>query len=148
MQPGQVFVSAQDATVPQQPVFTPNLPPNVAPGQVNVSSGRRKLPVQKPVLMGLIAVLVIGLGYAAYWFGYKTNSSLVYSQALSNTGKGYNKLIDYVDKQSAAKSQGYVGSGSFRYKSAGMAADGNIDFKGNDKNSALSFDIGAVGQRV
>ena len=103
-----------------------------------VGGGRSK----KPLVFGLLAAVVLIGGAAAFYFGYYNNPSVVYSQSLGNTGKGYNKLIDYIDKQSTAKYKGYTASGTYKVDSGSFTTDGKLNLKGDDKKSQLTFDVG------
>lgn len=135
------FVGADVAAQSDDKVFTPAMPDGSGPkkGRFNFKS--------KPVIAGMV-VLVLGIGFAAYYFGYKTNPSVIYSQSLKNTAKGYDKLIEYVDKESKANYKGSIGTGSYAIKSDGSTMDGKIAFKSDDKNGELTFDIGLEGTRV
>lgn len=134
------FVGSDNTLPPSNNIFTPQMPMEPAP--------KRKFRfLSKPVLAGFV-VLLLGIGFAAYYFGYKHNPSVIYSQSLSNSAKGYDKLVSYVDEQSKAKSSGTVGTGSFKLKSEGFSTDGKIAFKSDNKNSELSFDVGLVGARL
>ncbi len=135
------FVGADLASQPNDKVFTPAMP-----GTNNTKKRRFRLK-SKPALAGLV-VLVIGIGFAAYYFGYKTNPSVVYSQSLKNTAKGYDKLIEYVDKESKANYKSSTGTGTFEIKSGGNSTDGKIALKSDDKNGELTFDIGLEGTRI
>lgn len=94
----------------------------------------------------MLAVIVLGL--LAYKFAYLNNPSVIYSQALANTGKGYNKLIDYTDAQAKADYKGFKGDGSYSFKTSGFSSDGSISYKGDTDNSELTFDIGLAATRV
>jgi hypothetical protein len=102
---------------------------------------------RKVIVPVVSAVVVLGAA-AAFYFGYWMSPSVIYSQALSNTGKGYDKLIDYADKQSKVQPKGYTGSGSYKIVSEGTTIDGKINFKSNNKNADLAVDLGASGMRV
>lgn len=135
------FVGGNVGAQANEKVFQPKMPDGSGPKKKRFSFK------SKPVLAG-IAVLILGAAFAAYYFGYKTNPSVIYSQSLSNTAKGYDKLIEYVDKESKANYKGSTGTGSFVIKSAGYSTDGKIAFKSDDKNGELSFDVGLEGTRV
>jgi type II secretory pathway pseudopilin PulG len=134
---------------------TPTDGPQPAAGGQNVgltpttlsmpAGNKRKFPKWLP-LSGAGAVFLAVL--AGFYFGYYVNPSLIYSQALANSGKGYNKLVDYVDLQSQAKYKGSEGQGNFTYKSKSFNTDGSINFKGDDKNGEFAFDVGTGTGRV
>jgi len=99
-------------------------------------------------VIAAIAVVVLLGGVAAYYFGYHMNPSVIYSQSLKNTGKGYDKLINYADQQSNAHYKGYTASGSYKVNSKSFTTDGQIAFRGDDANSQLTFDVGTGTGRV
>lgn len=128
------------------PVFAaPN--PAAAPPVPPASKGPRWWK-SKRFLVPVVATLLILGGAAAYYFGYYMNPSLIYSQSLKNTGKGYDKLIDYIDTQSQSKNKSYTGNGSYAYKSADFSTDGRVAFKADGTNGELTFDVGAGITRV
>ncbi len=137
-----VMVGGGFAPDPGAPVSFSDTPAaGVAPGG---AAPRRFSP--KLLIGGLAALVVIG-GGLAYYFGYYMNPSVIYSQSLSNTGKGYDKLINYVDAQSQLKNQSYTGSGNISYDSSSFSADGKMTVRGDDNNGELTLDIGADGSR-
>ena len=136
---GGAFVGADVTAQPNDKVFTPSMPGSPKKRKFSFKS--------KPVIAGFV-VLLIGVGFAAYYFGYKTNPSVIYSQSLKNTAKGYDKLIEYVNNESKANYKGTSGTGSFQIKSGDYSTDGKIAFKSDDKNGELSFDVGLEGTRV
>lgn len=123
--------------------------PAPAPGPAAAGAGPRglKLRLTKPVIGVIAAVLVVG-GAAAFYFGYYTNPSVIYSKSLQNTGKGYDKLVQYADKQSQLHYKAFVGDGSFKVKGEGFATDGKINFKGDENNGELTFDLGLGATRL
>lgn len=124
---------------PSAQIFTP-----VAPSASGTSG--RKLPLK--LIIPAITVVILLIGAAIFYFGYYTNPAVIYAQSLSNTGKGYDRLVDYADKQAEAYNKGYTGSGSYKFESSGTSVDGKIAFKSAAGNSDTSFDIGANGIRV
>jgi hypothetical protein len=139
--PATAFVGSDVLAGPDRKAFTPIIP--IAGAQPKRSFSFRSKPV-----IGGAAVLVLLIGFAAYYFGYKTNPSVIYKQSLSNSSKGYDKLVSYIDKQSTVKYKGTTGSGSFSYKSGSFSTDGNLDLKSDNNNAQLKFDIGLVGSRL
>lgn len=151
--PGQVIGGSFDS--PPQPV---GLPPSMptAPVQPNMSfsAGSPSMPAQpvpaapasrrspRPFIIALVVIILLGAGSAAAYFGYYMNSSVILSQSLSRTGKGYDKLISYVDQQSKANYKGSTASGTYNLKSAGFSTDGNISFKNDGTNSDTNFSVG------
>jgi hypothetical protein len=116
-----------------------------ATGNPVVGSGKRR--ISKPILAVIVAGVVV-IGAAAYYFGYYNSPAVIYSSSLKNTAKGYDKLINYAQAQSKLNYKSTTGSGSFSFKNGETAADGKLNFKGDDNNSQLTFDVGAAGTRV
>lgn len=112
------------------------------------ASGRK---ISKRMLIPIIAAstfLVLAGGAAAFYFGYYMNPSVIYSQSLGDTGKGYDKLVTYADQQSKLGIKGYTGSGSYQYKGSDSSVDGKVVFKASGDNSDVAFDVGTSGVRV
>lgn len=111
-------------------------------------SGKR---ISKRLLIPIVAAsafLVLIGAAAAFYFGYYMNPSVIYSQSLGDTGKGYDRIVNYADQESKLKIKGYTGSGSYDYQTSGTTVDGKIAFKGSGDNSDLAFDVGTQGVRV
>lgn len=103
---------------------------------------------KKPLFMGLAAAGVVVVGAAIYYFGYYANPSVVYSQSLKNTGKGYEKLVDYLDAESKLNYKGATGEGSYKLGSGGFATDGKLSFRNNGSDSDFTLDVNAGASRV
>ena len=140
---GQPHVGNFEAPVnsPASPMFgdASNQPPIV------LSASKKRWP--KLVAIAAVAVLLIG-GGAAFYFGYYMNSSVILSQSLGNTGKGYTKLVDYFNTQSKAGYKGSTGSGSYNFKSGTTTTDGKLSFQTDGSNSDTTFDVGLAITRV
>lgn len=122
---------------------TPDVPPELAV----TPSPSQKRRFKWPVIVGIIVLALIA-GYAAYYFGYKTNPSVIYSQSLKNTAKGYDKLVNYVNDQSKADYKGSTGTGSFSSKSSSFSTDGQMTFNTNGGNAEGSFNVGLGATRL
>lgn len=112
------------------------------------SSGPSRSGLPKKFLIPALVIVVLLAGSAAAYFGYYQNPSVIYSQSLSNTGKGYDKLVDYLDQQSKSDTKGYTGSGTYSIKSSGYSTDGDISYKSDGKNTDMTFDVGLDVTRV
>jgi hypothetical protein len=110
------------------------------------ASSRRMPP--KKILIPIIAVLVLLVGGATWYFGYYMNPSVIYKQSMKNTGKGYDKLVSYVDQQQNLANQGYTGSGSYKVEAGDFSTDGKVALKSNSDDSQLTFDVGLGVTRV
>lgn len=134
------FVGSDMASPEGTRPFIPTMP--------NQQDRRRRLSLKsKPVLAGVVILILVGI-FAGYWFGYKNNPSVIYSQTMKGMAKGYDKLIEYADKQSQAKYKGTVGEGSFSVNVGGSSSDGKINYKSDDKSGQLTFDLGIAGSRI
>ena len=136
-------MSTSAATLINSPQPTPG--GSAAPMPPTAKQGR-KFP--KVAVFGSAAGLLLALGSAGYYFGYYQNSAVVYSQSLGNTGKAYTKLIDYADVASAIHFKGYVGEGTYKFKSGDTTTDGKLSFMGDGSNSDTKFDVGLGVTRV
>ncbi len=158
-----------DSTVP--PTVTPTQPmpstpepvvptPSTAPGVVGPAAS--SVPASKPPLGGgkklfgkigvipaaVIAAFVLIGGTSAAYFGFvlPNQPDNIWKTALSNTAKGYDKLVEYADDQKDVK--GGKVKGTFKFESRDVVVDGNIDGAYDDKSSNVKLDAGAAGTRV
>jgi len=132
------------------PVFT-SPEPVVAGGTVSTAKPGGKfggLRSKKAWLIGLGVAVLLGGSASAYYFGYYMKPSTVLSQSLSNSGKGYDKLVNYFDAQSKVNYKGSVISGSYKVTASGTTADGYFNIKSDGDNSDSTLDVGAAGTRV
>jgi hypothetical protein len=131
----------------------PSIPPNATvlqpqPTDPAFPAGDGNRGPNKKLIGAVAAVLVLLIGGAIWYFGYFMNPSTIYSQSLGNTGKGYDKLVDYVDKQEKQAERGYTGSGTYKAKFGDFSTDGKVGLKGDSDNSELTFDVGLGVTRV
>ena len=139
-------VVAGDMSAPAGQMVTPQVTAGaMAPPSVS-SSKSRKLP--KKALIAVAGIILLALGGAGYYFGYYTNSSVVYGQSLSNAGKAYDKLVTYLDVQTKIGNKGYSGDGSYKIVSGDTTTDGKIAVKTDGTNSDTNFDVGLGVTRV
>jgi hypothetical protein len=145
--PVQPIVEAESAPTAFAPVISSGETVQAKPPVVRSKNPLKRLPKRAIVALGILLVLTIGC--LAFYFGFYANSSLLYKQALSNSGVAYNALIDYAKGQSstAAASSATI-AGSYSFKSTAVNVDGKINSKGDTKNSELTFDVGILGNRV
>ncbi len=94
-----------------------------------------------------IGVLVLLGGSTAAYFGYyvPSNPDKMWSKALSNTAKGYDKLAEYAAKNKGVK--GYSIKGSFK-SSGDIAADGTFDGSSSDDNGQYKGTLSATGLKM
>lgn len=127
------------STNPSDLIFTPPQP---------VKKSRLSfLRPSKKIFLPLVIVMIVGGGSAAAYFGYyvPTQPANVWSKALINTGKGYDKLSEYATTPKHTK--GLALKGSFKV-SGSVAADGNFGGASQNNNSQLSGTVSAAGLKV
>jgi hypothetical protein len=128
--------------VPVVGTFAPIANAGPSLGDVKPKRNRKKLSA-----LLLLAVLVLGGGGAsAYYVGYYDNSSLLYGQALSNTGKAYTKLISYIGGQAATNYKGTTGSGTYKIVDSGTDINGTLNFatNGGDSDTKVGVNLGVA----
>lgn len=148
--PGQVITS--DGPAPIQPAQIqpdisgmPAMPP--ASNMPVQPAPSRRLSA-KTFIIALIVLIALGGGAAAAYFGYYMNPSVILSQSLSRTGKGYDKLVNYVNQQSQIKYKGSIVNGTYNYKSGGFSTDGSLNIKDDGTNTDTTMDIGLAATRA
>lgn len=131
---------------PAQPTITVGGPGVAAPadGKKRFSGLRRKR-----VLLPAAALLVLLGGSAGAYFGYYTPNKPenVWRTALTNTGKGYDKLSAYAESQFNGETKGVKINGSFKL-SGSMAADGTFQGSSDGDNGQFSGSLSATGLKV
>lgn len=154
---GQVVVGGFDPSAAAQPI-TPlsavnNQSQGDTPGTEAVpappaaaNTPKRRQPSRR-VLAGITAVGVLLAG-VGFYFGYYTNPSTIYSQGLTNTGKGYDKLIDYSEEQAKQDYKGYAVDGSYSFDQEGGDADGSFSAKAYGQDGEYKIDLGVSGVRI
>jgi hypothetical protein len=166
-QVGQVFTpgSAMPSTPPpsthemvsaaptQTSISTPmqQLPPTqeaISGSSLQQNEKKKKgfKPSKKLALLVAIPLLAIGSGAAAY-VGYvvPNKPENVWRTALTNTGKGYDKLSQYATSKKDVK--GMSAKGSFKI-SGSLAADGSFSGMSDGKNGQLTGTTSAVGLKI
>jgi len=111
-----------------------------------VPAPRRRF-MRKRIMIPAVVILLAAI-LAGGYFGYYMNSSVILSQSLSRTGKGYNKLVDYFDTQSKTKYKGSTASGTYTLKAGSTSTDGSLDLKSSGANSDMTFNVGLGATRV
>jgi hypothetical protein len=111
-----------------------------------VSKKRNFKPSKKLVLIAAVPLLLLG-GSAAAYFGYyvPNKPANVWASALTNTGKGYDKITTYATAKKDVKSMN--ADGSFKL-SGSVASDGTFKGVSDGKNGELSGNISAAGLKV
>lgn len=149
-QPSQPYTQSSPfapASQQTQPSPASSYPANPNAGQ-NPQAARGGIGKNKKLLIGGIAgaLLLLG-GSAAAYFGVvlPNKPENVWKSAIENTGKGYDKLVDYADSQKDTK--GAKLDGKFKFEGAGTVADGTVNGKYDEKNSETKVTLGASGVR-
>lgn len=134
---------------------SPETSQSTAPGNTVIYSSAPNggtsngMPQRKPGKGRLLAIAgaaaVVVLGTAGYVFGFylPNKPENVFNTALTNTGKGYDELVAYLeDKEVQEKFNQTDTSGTFKLESASFSTDGSFKASGDDKNGTFSGDIG------
>lgn len=133
------------------PETSGGLPTN-GPASTAFVSGKNRMSRRNKVLIGAGAAAVVTLGVVGYAFGYylPNQPSNVYGRALSNTSKGYDKLIEYAgNKDLAKKFEAQEMNGTVNVTGDGASGDGSFEMKSDkDGNATMSGDFGMSGVRV
>ena len=113
-----------------------------------ISSDTQKPKTNKKfkLLLVLVIVIIVLLGGAAYaYFGYYMSPSTIWNDSLANTSSGYNKLVSYINTQSAVHYSGVNVNGSFNLQMGSNHSNGSLNFESYNKNSTASIklDLGA-----
>ena len=125
---------------PAPSVFSGGAVVGMAGPEPVMDGAKKRFP--KAALIGFAGLVIVGLAGAGYYFGYYTNSSVVYSQALGNTGKGITELSNRLTEQPKLAYKGYTGSGSYKVESDSFKTDGKMNFRADSSNSDTTFDVG------
>lgn len=104
--------------------------------------------LNKKLLLLILLPLLIVAGAAAFYFGYYNNPEMIFKRGLSNTGKGYDRLVSYVDEEAQKGYKSTIGTGSYEVDLPELKTDGDLGYKGNDRDGQLTFDIGLGSSRV
>jgi len=108
--------------------------------------GKFKSSKKMMFIFGGLALLIIGsLGF---YFGYYTNSSVIWTQSLADTGKAYSILLSSAQKQNLTAYKGSTTTGSFTLKGTGFSADGTLSAKTNQKNTDSTANIDVLGNKI
>jgi hypothetical protein len=122
----------------------------VASGSMLADQSKKTKRPKKLRVVAIVAIclLVLGGGAGAYFGYYLPNQpENLWRAALTNTGKGYDKISGYIN--SAKYDKGTKVDGSFKFNTSGLAADGNISGVSDDKNnSKYTGSISASGLKV
>jgi hypothetical protein len=103
-------------------------------------------PSKKIALLTMVPLLLVG-GVAGAYFGYyvPNKPENVWKSALTNTGKGYDKLSNYATAKKNV--QDMSAKGSFKI-SGTVAADGTFSGVSDGKNGQLTGSVSAVGMKI
>ena len=135
--PSGAFVGSDGAQLP----FTPQ---KFGLNQSSKSGLKGKFG-KKPII-ALIVVALLGIGFVAFWFGYYNNPTVVYSQAMKNTNKGYEKLIEYAKNEDGKNYKSASGTGKLNIKTQGTNITGTMNYKSSANNSQFNavVDLGVA----
>jgi len=136
---------ANDSLMSAQPIMSQ---PMVSGSSLQAEEEKKKgfRPSKKLALIALIPLLLIGATAGAYYGYYIPNKpENVWKTALTNTGKGYDKLSQYATAKKNV--QGMSAKGSFKV-SGSVAADGTFNGVSDGKNGQLTGSVSAVGMKI
>lgn len=121
---------------------------SMPPSGNGMSSKKGSAGKKKVLLISLIAGLFILGGSASAYFGYvvPNNPTNVWSKAMSNTSKGYDKLVEY-QEGNKDKTTTKI-DGTYNIAFGEMSADGSYSSEADQKNSKSRFDVGFMGNRI
>lgn len=155
---------SQDKSPDPNSFFQPSIPVEPAPEekgtfdgnlQHTISTSGSGTPPKKSInkknkvlFASLIGVALLFGGSASAYFGYVVPSKPenVWSKALSNTLKGYDKLTKY--QESNKDKTTYKIDGDYKISAGDYKTDGNYSFHTDQKDSKANFDLGIAGSRL
>jgi hypothetical protein len=154
MPPEQNDASKQESNNNEPKVFSP--PPNFTT-DIPPQNSNRSAPIEanspkkqgKKWLLLLVLSLIVGGTVAAYIAFFKQESPQgLWNSALSNTAKGYDRLVDYLETENKlTDSKGLKVTGDFKVEGQAFV-DGSFDLLSYQNNSKFNWDIGFGGGRI
>lgn len=136
---------------PEQPTNTPastapasNAPAPVSGSEMQKQGGNKNK--MKMIIAGAIAGVVLLGGSAGAYFGVilPNKPENLWKKSLSTTAKGYDKAVDYLEKNKNVK--GSKAKGTLKIEGP-IAGDGNIEAESYENNSKFKLDLGFAGTR-
>jgi hypothetical protein len=123
--------------------------PQVIPAGGAISKPPRGGFFKKLLVIALAAILLLAGGSAAAYFGYyvPNKPENIWSKALTNTGKGYDKLTQYTTSQFGSQSKGVKLDGTFK-STGSIAADGSFSGVSDGDNGEFTASLSATGLKV
>ncbi|HWB39240.1 MAG TPA: hypothetical protein VG604_03295 [Candidatus Saccharimonadales bacterium] len=140
-----VMMGGDEPAAPAADSSAPASTPSPAAGPAKTG---RTFKVKKSLLAGVVLAVVLVGGASAYYFGYYNSPSTIYSQSLKNTSKGYSKLIDYINQQSAQHYKGFTADGSYTLGAGSFATDGKLSAQSDGKSSDVKVDVNIGASRL
>ena len=104
-------------------------------------SATKKKRLSVKLLVPILILLILLGGSAAAYFGYYMNPSVIWQQSLSNMNGGYNKLISYLNTNSAAHYAGISENGAFTASVGGQQYSGSLTSLTDGGNTTLSAKV-------
>lgn len=131
------------ATQPAATVFQDNSSASVS----SQKSKKRRFGKMKLPLLIVLVVILLGGGVSAAYFGYivPNQPDNIWKSALVNTGKGYDKLTDYVTNYQPSK--GLKFSGDFKLTGT-LAADGQFSGVSDGNNGQVKESFSMAGLKL
>src|SRR6266404_1301710 len=118
-------------------------------GQNDTHNSPLKRISKRPLLILVLTPLLLLGGSAAAYFGYvlPNKPANVWAKALTNTGKGYDKLSQYAQSQFGGTSKGVAIKGTYKISGA-VAADGSFEGNSDGDNGEFTASLSATGVKV
>ncbi len=138
-------VIVPDPSATPQPTETVLAAPVADAAPVVTGNLKRKVPILFVAIAAASLLLVGGVG-AYFGVIIPNKPENLWKKGLTNTGKGYDRLVSYAETQKDTK--GGKISGSFKVDTKEAVIDGTLDSKFYGKDSDTKIDAGAAGQRI
>ena len=142
-QPAATF---SNAPVPPSPIVAAQGASPSGPVLPHDATKTKRFFSTKLLLIVGAVLLISGGGAAAAYFGYYMTPGTIWQQSLDNTGKGYDRLVGYLNTQSTVHYRGVKENGSFQGMSGGSNYDGSLTAQtdGGTSTSSARLDLGVT----
>ena len=149
--PSPIVVGSGEPSIAPAPHFSPSVTPQIgvpivggasSPMQSVSTPASKKFRIKSKLTLVVVAALVVlGGGAAAAYYGYYMNPSTIWSDSLSNTSNGYNKLVSYLNGQSTKHYSGINENGTFNISINGKSYDGSLNAQSYNTNTTISMKL-------
>lgn len=122
---------------------TPVATVSTTPGAKSSKTGRKKL----LFIIALVALVLLLAGGFVFGYYLPNKPENVYKSGLTNTAKGYDKLVNYIEDQQKQKYQGAEANGSFKLTASSVSGEGTFSSQSSGGNSTGKVDLNISGQK-